>query len=135
MSSDNSLFQNLAANLPWIVPTLLIGLLGVALAVTFYRRCPKAAILTMLAVVLLVVESTVSAGLRAYLITVLPPENLSKWFILTSVIATFFHSTSICLLIIAVFVDRGRPAEGGTLVEGLAAAGPEEFKGPSSSKG
>ena len=124
MSSSNSLLTNLVANLPWFIPLLLVFLVGVALAITFYQRCPKAAMLTILALSLLVLQHVVSSVVRVYLIQVLQPEEIGKWFTLVNAVSAVWHSAALVLLVIAVFVGRPKRNEGSTSVEGYAASWP-----------
>ena len=87
------------------IPTLIVCLVGLILAIAFWKRCPRACLLTLLATGLELLTIPLIAFLQMYLVQT---GNTMTWMSIVGLAGTFFHTASTALLIIAVFIGRPR---------------------------
>jgi hypothetical protein len=87
------------------IPILIVCLLGFVLAIAFWKRCPRACLLTLLATGLELLATPLVAFLQMYLVQ---SGKAMPWMSTVGLAGTFFHMVSTALLIIAVFIGRPR---------------------------
>ena len=88
-------------------PLLLAYVVGVILALVFWRRCPRPSMLTFLAMMLLLITTLVQAFLIGYLLQGgWNPEKLRLFMRATVLMGNLLHMTAIGLILAAVFIGR-----------------------------
>jgi hypothetical protein len=106
---------NLANFLISLGPMLLVWIVGAGLAIINWRRCPTAALLTLLAMLDLAFFRIVTGSLAMLVFPVLREkgemnfEQMGRWFAINGYVATFGAIIGTLLLLAAVFIGRPSP--------------------------
>jgi uncharacterized membrane protein len=94
-------------------PVLIVYLVGAILAIKWWRRYPRPALLVLVGIALHVATSITYTAVHVYLITNRPPgglQSLSTVFAVMSLTSAVLHASASALLIWAAFAGR-RPAD------------------------
>jgi len=107
----------LTQQLPYQVPLLLASLVGIILSILFWRRCPGAAALTLIATVVLLVNTVVVLGVQTYIFSARVTqgwtgEAYTRASYIVSLVGGVVRGFAVTGLVIAVFVGRKRPSVG-----------------------
>jgi len=101
----------------WSLPMLLVYGAGAVLAIVFWKRCPRACLLALIACLVLIAGSLFSNVASTWLFWVAVRRYgwSSKVYTAASTVisiaGTVIHAGGIGLLLAAVFAGRPRPAE------------------------
>jgi hypothetical protein len=109
--ADLDLVDMLLAQWASLSPLLIAYLVGILLALVYRRRCPVPALLTVLAMGLLLVTTVLQTALSQYVILTRAPQGWSnvsvRWmFIALGTAGNLLRALAMGLLLAAVFVRR-----------------------------
>ena len=98
-------------------PVLLVYLIGIVMAIVFWRRSPSASILVILGAGLLLLSSVTLPFVFQYILYsqrdhVSTSEGLSTVFVVLGLISGFVHAVGLGFFIAAAFAGRGRRVGG-----------------------
>ena len=116
MAGGGSMFVSMLVS---HIPMLLVYLLGMFLALAFWRRCPVPCALTLGATGLMFVVSVGQTVLYSYLLnsdggSTIAPGGRTSMMGVIGLCTTILHALGFCLLLAAVFHGRRRSAGQGT---------------------
>jgi hypothetical protein len=92
-------------------PVLLAYLVGLVLALVFYQRCPRPALLTLIALALLLVTTLVQSFLFIYSVRARDDfgwndEQFGWWLSATGLMGSVIRAAAFGLMLTAVFIGR-----------------------------
>jgi hypothetical protein len=104
------------SQLPVQAPTLLAYVVGMVLALVFWRRCPRPAKFTFLAMMLLLITALVHSLLLSFFMQGREDlgwshETLGLILLITGLIASLIRAAAFGLILAAVFMGRKTAAE------------------------
>jgi len=101
-----------------VTPIMLVYLVGLVLALVFWRRCPVSCVLTLIATLLLLGLIVTSTFVYQYLFHARaemdwPPERIELMYSVIRFVSSLLHALGIGLLLAAVFAGRKRAQQVG----------------------
>ena len=114
MAAGGSMFISMLVS---HIPMLLVYLLGMFLALAFWRRCPVPCALTLGAAALMFVVSVGQTVLYSYLLqggSTIAQSGRTSMMGVIGLCTTILHALGFCLLLAAVFHGRRRSDGQGT---------------------
>ncbi len=113
MVVDNlhNIFAAFVTQLAGRSPSLLIYLVGLGLAISFWSRYPKPCLLVFLSMCIALIAIVASTFLFVYLpraVNDFGHERLGMYFTIVGLIANILHAGAMALLLAAVFVGRSQ---------------------------
>jgi hypothetical protein len=118
MSPSSNMIQMVLLQLVGVAPILLAYLVGMILALTFWRRYPTPSLLTCVASALFLVLSVAQTFLTQYLLEAARPElgwnnqQRSQMFTIIMVVGGVLRAAAFGLLLAAVFTGRRGTQQG-----------------------
>jgi type IV secretory pathway VirB3-like protein len=100
------------------IPVLLVGLVGIMLALVFWNRCPKAALLAIIAFAMFFVITLIDTYMSMTFSLVYARERawtsaqLGVYFSIKSVVASVLRAVAYLLLLLAIFGWRNERRAG-----------------------
>lgn len=102
----HSFFESLASHIVMQIPLLLVYIAAIAACAIYWRRCPTASLLTLLATVGLFVLTVGTALLFSYLLNFRQGPELGQVLQAIAIVESCFHAGAFGLLVFAVFQGR-----------------------------
>ena len=105
--------NQILSQLVWVLPALLVGILGLVLAISRWSRHPQAALLVTLGISVLLVTNFIQMFTYPFIlpkiIATIKPSSVAWIYGITNFTLSTLYQSGILLLILAAFADRKMP--------------------------
>ena len=122
--NSSSVIPTLMTQMASQSPVLIVYVLGIVLALIFWRRCPTSCVFTLIAMAILLLTTVAQTFLNIYVVQLRASQGwtsaqVGTFFTINALVGGVLRAAAMGLLLAAVFMGRPSPLGAGFPVQPL----------------